>query len=290
MENLNTAQSFPLPKVNLRSHLRALYIAARSGWRRYWRYPLNAASSILEPIAWFTPMFFLGQAFSTNGQTAGFAAYAGTGDFMSFVLLGSILNSYISSVFWGMGYALKVEMDSGVLESNWMSPLPRPLLLVGRSLHSILITTITSVASVLIAGLLFGFEIISSNLLPAIATVLPMLIGLYGFGFAFAALVLLMRDANTLVDVGSFLVQFFSGAQFPVTVLPRWLLAISMALPLTYGFDAMRYFLLGTFTLLPLRQEITLLIVFMVLMIAFGLWVLKKLDRHVRVKGTIGTH
>ena len=37
-----------------------------------------------------------------------------------------------------------------------------------------------------------------------------------------------------------FLVQIFSGANFPVTVLPKWLLPIALALPLTYGFDAIR--------------------------------------------------
>jgi len=28
-------------------------------------------------------------------------------------------------VFWGMGLSLKTEMDTGVLESNWMLPVPR---------------------------------------------------------------------------------------------------------------------------------------------------------------------
>ena len=53
---------------------------------------------------------------------------------MSFVLVGTVLASYIASVFWGMGYALKSEMDSGVLESNWLTPIPRPLMLVGQTL------------------------------------------------------------------------------------------------------------------------------------------------------------
>ena len=98
-----------------------------------------------------------------------------------------------------------------------------------------------------------------------------MLIGLYGFGFAFAALVLLLREANTLVDVSNFLVQLVSGADFPVTVLPRWLLPLALAIPLTYGFDVFRAHLIQTRTLLPVPVEVGLLVVFMFAMIAFGL-------------------
>ena len=127
-------------------------------------------------------------------------------------------------------------MDSGVLESNWLTPIPRPLMLVGQTLASLAITTVNCAVMLLLAWLLFGFQL-SGNLLAAALPLLPMLVALYGFGFAFASLVLLMKDANTLVDVSNFLVSMLSGSQFPVSVLPRLLLPLSLALPLTYGFE-----------------------------------------------------
>lgn len=117
-----------------------------------------------------------------------------------------------------------------------------------------------------------------------------MLLGLYGFGFAFAAIVLLMREANTLVDVSSFLVQGFSGSNFPVQSLPSWLIPVALALPLTYGLDAVRGWLLETQTILPLRVEIALLIVFMFVMLWFGSWVFYRVERRVRTLGTLGQH
>jgi ABC-2 type transport system permease protein len=85
-------------------------------------------------------------------------------------------------------------------------------------------------------------------------------------------------------------VQIFSGTNFPVNALPRWLLPISLALPLTYGFDATRGWLLGTRTILPLEYEIVLLVVFMFVMIFLGLHAFKALERRVRVLGTLGQH
>jgi len=278
-----------LSKPHWRSHWRALMMIARKDWYTYWRYPLNAVSAIIQPIIWLTPVYFMGQAFSVNGQALGFAGYSGTTDYMSFILLGSALSNFISSVFWGMGYALKNDMDAGVLESNWLAPLPKPLLLVGRTLTSLLVTTLTSLAMLLVAGLIFGFRP-TGNAMAAFLTAVPMLIGLYGFGFAFSALVLIMREANTLVDTSNFLVQIFSGADFPVNSLPRWLLPVALALPLTYGFDAVRGWLLGTRTLLPLSTEVLILVVFMFVMIALGLWAFRVLERRVRMRGTLGQH
>jgi len=282
-----TVQSLSCPTFS--SHLHALYWVARNDWIRYWRYPLNAVSLVLQPLIWLTPMYFMGQAFSVNGKAVGFAAYSGSADYMSFILLGTVLNNFIQAVFWGMGFSLKEDMDMGVLETNWLSPIPRLLLLTGRTFTNLAITTLTSSAMLLVGALIFGFRP-TGNVLAALLTVLPMLAGLYGFGFAFAALVLIMRDAGPMVDMSSFLLNTFSGSSFPVNALPRWLLPISLAIPLTYGFDAVRGWLLGTRTLLPIWLEIILLVAVMFVMIALGVMAFRALERRVRGLGTLGQH
>ena len=279
----------PLSQPTLSSHLRALYALIRKDWKQYWRYPLNAVSSVFQPLIWIAPVYFMGQAFSVNGKALGFSQYSGTTDFMSFILLGTVLESFINAVFWGMGYALKNDMDSGVLESNWLTPIPRLLILVGHSVTNLLVTAITSLGMLLLGGMVFGFNA-SGEVWQALLPILPMMLGLYGFGFAFAAVVMLIREANTLVDVSSFLVQIFSGSNFPVNALPRFLLPVALALPLTYGLDSVRAHLIGTKTILPLPWEMFLLIVFMVVMLWIGTTAFKSLERRVRTLGTLGQH
>ncbi|MCE9644466.1 MAG: ABC transporter permease [Chloroflexi bacterium] len=278
-----------LSQPSLSSHLRALYALIRKDWKQYWRYPLNAVSSVFQPLIWIAPVYFMGMAFSVNGKAIGFSQYSGTTDFMSFILLGTVLESFINAVFWGMGYALKNDMDSGVMESNWLTPIPRLLILVGHSVTNLLITAITSLGMLLFAGLVFGFHT-SGDVMQAMLPIIPMMIGLYGFGFAFAAVVMLIREANTLVDVSSFLVQIFSGSNFPVNALPKFLLPVALALPLTYGLDAVRSLLIGTQTIMPIRLELVLLIVFMFVMLWIGIVTFRSLERRVRTLGTLGQH
>jgi ABC-2 type transport system permease protein len=278
-----------LSQVSWRSYLRAVLAIAKKDWLTFFRYPLNALFRVVEPIAWLTPVYFLGKSFAGPAGNTGFAAYTGTTDYMSFILIGAVLANYIAAVFWGMGYSLKLEMDSGVLETNWMAPIPRPLLLAGQTLANLAITTVNSAGMLLLAGLLFGFRP-TGNVLAAGLTLLPMLVALYGFGFAFAGLVLLMREANTMVDVSNYLISMLSGSQFPVSVLPRLLLPISLALPLTYGFDAVRALLIGSTPLLPVAYEIAILLAFMCVMVPLGYLVFKLIERRCRRLGTLGQH
>jgi len=282
-------KSAQLSKVSRKSYLRAVLAIARKDWLHFFRYPLNALFRVIEPIAWLTPVYFLGRSFAGPSGSSGFAAYTGTADYMSFILIGAVLASYIAAVFWGMGFALKNEMASGVLESNWMAPIPRLLFLAGQTLASLAITTINSLGMLALAWLLFGFQI-SGSLASAALVLVPMLVALYGFGFAFAAIVLLLREANTLIDVSNYLISMLSGSQFPVNVLPRFLLPLSLAIPLTYGFDAVRGYLLGTRTLLPIEQELAILALFMVVTVPLGYLIFKRIERRCKQLGTLGMH
>lgn len=278
-----------LAHMSWRSHVRAVLAIARKDWLHFIRYPMSALFRIIHPIMSLTPAYFLGKSFATANGNTGFAAYAGTQDYMSFILVGVVLANYISAVFWGMGFSLKNEMDSGVLESNWMVPLPRPLFLIGQTVASLLITTLNSAGVLLLGWLFFGFEV-TGNLVPAVLVALPMLIALYGLGFAFAALVLLMHEVNTLVDISDYVVPILSGSQFPVQVLPRYLLPFALMLPLTYGFDAVRHYLLGSTTLIRIEYEIGILLAFMGLMAVAGYAIFTRIERRVKTLGTLGTH
>lgn len=278
-----------LSQPNSASHFRALFAIVRKDWKQYWRYPLNAVSTVLQPVIWLAPVYFMGKAFSINGEALGFAQYSGTSDYMSFLILGAILGNFVNAVFWGMGYALKNDMDAGVMESNWLAPTPRLLILIGRSLTNLFVTAVTSLGMLIVCKFVFGFRP-TGDVLRAVTAIVPMLVGLYGFGFAFAGLVLIMREANTMVDLSSWIVQVFSGADFPVTILPKWLLPISLLIPLTYGLDAARGLLLKTNTLLSIGAEVTLLIIFMFVMLWFGSWIFYRVERRVRTLGTLGQH
>lgn len=277
-----------LAEPTWQSHVRAVWAIAVKDCISFVRYPLNAAFRAIEPAVWLTPVFFLGKSFGSGGQS-GFAAISGTSDYMAFIVLGAVLSNYVSAVFWGMGFGMKNEMSAGTLENNWMAPIPRWLYLVGQTLSSLIITTFTSASMLILVRLLFGVRI-TGDVLAAFTAIIPMLVALYGFGFAFGAMVLLVREANTMVDVTNFVVMLFSGSFFPVQVLPRYFFPIALALPLTYGYDAVRGHLLKAHTILPIPYETLILVMFMLVMAPLGYGIFRRIDRKCRIEGTLWMH
>ncbi len=272
-----------------RHWLRAMGAIFRKDFKVFFRYPLNAVMRVVEPIMWIAPALFLSRAFQVGGVNAGFADFTGTTDYVGFLMVGGIVSSYLSAVFWGMGFALKNEMDTGVLESNWLTPVPPIVQLIGRSLFNVAHTLVNTLVIAIAVYLLFGFEL-AGRVLPAIVTLVPLLIALYGFGLGLAALVLVSNNANTFVDIGNFLIGMLAGTNFPVTVLPRPLMIISLALPITYAYDVFRGLLLGTRTLMPIPHEQALLTALILVTVVPGYFVFTRIERWCRELGTLARH
>ncbi|HBK59452.1 MAG TPA: ABC transporter permease [Firmicutes bacterium] len=273
----------------LRRQFRVIGAISRKDFLIFLRYPANAVMSVIEPIMWLAPTYFMGQGFSVNGEAVGFAGFTGTSDYFSFVMLGMFMSSYISAAFWGMGFSVQEDMTLGVLEPNWVTPASRVSLILGRSVMMLLLTTINSIVVLAAGAVLFRVNL-TGNVLAAVITMLPMLIALTGLGLGIAGVVLSVRRAGTAIDISNWAVTQLSGATFPVSVLPRPLLAVALALPTTYGFDAVRSILLGTKTMLPLKAEIGIMLASMVGMCAAGYAVFKAFERRCRRQGLLGTH
>lgn len=272
-----------------KTYLLAIEAIIKKDAKIFSRYPVNAIFRVIEPIMWIAPVYFLSRAFQVNGENIGFSQYTGTTDFMAFLVIGSIVGSFVSSVLWGMGFSLKSEMDAGVIESNWLTPIPLWVQLIGRSIFSLIITTINSLTTAFLIWILFGFNI-GNGIGEALITLIPMLIALYGLGFGIAALVLITNNANNIIDITNFALNVLSGESFPVTVLPRGIMAVSLALPITYGYDAIRGILLETNTLLPLHIERWILIGFMIVGVFVGYKILVRTEKHCKTMGNIGFH
>lgn len=269
--------------------MRVLLATVRREWLVFLRYPMNAVMRLVEPVMWLAPVYFLGMSFTSGGRLPGFETTTGTSNFLSFVLLGGIVGSYISAVFWGLGFAVKQQMDEGTLEAVWLTPNSRLWLLVGRSLFGVLITGLNTVSVLTMAHFLFGFTA-GGPLGPALLVLIPTVVALYGFGFSYAAIVLFAREANFLTDTGSFLVQVLCGVNFPVTALPRALMVIGLALPVTYGIDLMRVLVLGTRPLVAVPIAVAILLVSAAAFVVVGIRSFAAMERRVRAAGTAGMH
>ena len=251
----------------------------------YFRYPLNILNSILIPLYQFLiPGLLLGATFAVGGRAVGLQSTAGTGDVAGFLFLGAFAMSFSYGIFWAVSRTLTAEMVNGTLEASWLTPTPRELFPLASSAASLLLAPVVGTVLLLLGSLLFGAHYLLTILagLPYLAI---MAVGLVGMGYVVAAMVLALKQAGFLVDMMGYLAAIGSGAMFPVTILPRWLELVTLALPTTLTLDVLRAHALGTSTLLPATAENAAMAATAIAWLALGRWVFLRTERRLRVSG-----
>jgi ABC-2 type transport system permease protein len=205
--------------MGLRESLRAVWATAAYTLRVRLRYPFDTVMWFLNLLIWLPPLYFLGRAFEVDGRLPGFAAHAGTDNYAAFLVVGWVAAGFVYAAYWGVGFSLYEEMIGGTLEALWLMPAPRWTLLVGRSVHMLVTTTVQS-AVVLAAAHALGVRF-TPDALRAVWVLLPALVALYGLGLAVAALVLVAKHPGELVDLMSYGMNLVSGDRMPVASLPK---------------------------------------------------------------------
>lgn len=255
----------------------------------YFRYPVNVIMTLFEPLMWLAPFYFMGISFSDKGRVSGFEAYTGNSDFIGFLVVGFMISTYVGTVFWSMGFSLKEEMRQGVLESNWSAPVNRITLLISKCIFQFCAATFEIILTGIVCYFAFGFRI-TPDILKFLLFLVPGIIGMLGIGLGISSLVLLAKDANPIIDLSNSTFAALSGSYFPVKVLPKYFIFISMMIPLTYLYDSSRAILVGQTTLMPLKSELIILLVSMVILFALGSWIFMRVEKKCRRLGILGTH
>jgi ABC-2 type transport system permease protein len=271
------------------ARLGALGAVFKKNALEYVRYPMNLFFGLVMPIIWFLPVYFLIVSFTPDGASAGLEAWVGESSFFTYLPMGLMVSYVIMTIFWNMGFALKRLMDIGMLETIWSCPVPRMLYVIGESLFSMARMAVELVLVLVVYRYLYGFVVPVSIVNSAILFV-PFLALMYGFGIAFASLVLLVKDANTMVDTSSFLISGITGTQNPPQVFPRFLIGIALAIPITHFIDLLRFRTLGIEPLVDPAIELTVVLVAAVVFPIMGTVSFTAVERRSRRLGNLHVH
>jgi ABC-2 type transport system permease protein len=163
-------------------------------------------------------------------------------DAMQSPLLGYMVWFFGMKAVDHMAFMIQDEASTGTLEQMYMSPAPLLVIMIGRSIGTILVAAvqaaIVAVAIVLIVRLPVTID------LRAIVVGAPIfaltMVGLFGFGFVVAGLSLVFKRTGTVMNMLQTALLYFSGVLLPLERLPEGLAAVARTLPSTQGIVVMR--------------------------------------------------
>jgi ABC-2 type transport system permease protein len=169
---------------------------------------------------------------------------AGQGDYIQFLAPGVIAMTVLfTSMFSGI--ELIWDRQFGFLKETLVAPVPRLLIMVGRTLGG---ATVGLIQGLIVVGicLLAGFRVTNFAMLPMAFVYLALTALLFtALGTAVASV---LSDFQGFQLIMNFLVMpifFLSGALFPLTNVPRAMAVIASLDPLSYGVDGLRHSLIG---------------------------------------------
>ena len=273
------------------SDLRAFGAILRREWRIFMRYPSWIIALLIWPLI-FPMMYILtGRALSGPDRTGleVFQQTTGATDFIGYIVIGTTVWMWQNIVLWDIGFTLRNEQMRGTLESNWLSPTWRFSYLLGHTGPQ-LISMLTFIGiTALEFGLLFGVKL-NGSVWMILLMMLAAIPAIYGLGFAFASLVITIKEANAFVFLIRGLVMIFCGITFPVSLLPGWMQSFAMWLPPTYLIHGMRAAAFSNAGVTELLPDLIPLILFGIFWLIVGYSAFVLMERRARRTGAIGQY
>ena len=250
-------------------------------------YPVIFVFWTIFPFFWFIPFIFQGQAFVGGLQSASFEQFAGTPDYIPFIVIGAILNGYVLTSLYGVGESIRREAYRGTLDYLLSSPCNKAFILIGKAMSQSINGTMYAVIQFVVAILFFGVEMTVNVIMPIVLIIFLLILGLYGISLMLAAVSLQFKQAHDLAHTLEYVFYVFTPVRYPLQSLPFWAQVLGKFLPLTYALVAVRSIMLLKQDVLAIYQEIFLLLVVDIALIFLGFYLFNWMEKRTKSSGTI---
>jgi ABC-2 type transport system permease protein len=208
-----------------------------------------------------------------NVQTTG--AVEGNFSYFDFVAPGIMAMTVMMSVMTGLPAAISHERELGTLDGMMVAPINRLSVILGKTLAQMTRGILQGVLILVLSMVLFGVTVHGSILL----VFALLLLGVFSFVGLGVVLTSFAKDQETAVMMMTtimFPMMFLSGVFFPLEQMPWFMQGIAKFLPLTYVADALRKVMVLGASIPEITPELSILIVFGVVMIAIAVPVFKR--------------
>lgn len=275
----------------LTADIHALWAVVRREWTIFVRYPSWIISLVIWPVIF--PMGYILTARALSGVDGSglttFQNNTGLNEYVGYIAVGTMIWMWQNIVLWAVGYSLRNEQMRGTLESNWLSPTWRFAYLLGSSIPQM----VSMLMLMLVSGLEYAFLFqvdFSGSLWLTLLVILAAIPSVYGLGFAFASVVITLKEANAFVFLVRGIVMIFCGITYPLAILPEWMQSVAQWLPQTYIIHAVRTAALSTEGFSAIAFDLKMLVLFGLFWLALGYFLFNMMERRARQTGAIGQY
>jgi ABC-2 type transport system permease protein len=198
---------------------------------------------------------------------------------LGYLLVGTIGVILWQSNLWASGYAIEQERYEGTINSLFLTPASRAAVVSGYALGSVFFTILPNTIVIGALALLMNIQTNVHDPLAVFVSVLALSVATYALGFALAGVFVLSRRANLLANFLQSPIYLLSGMIVPISALPGPMRLLADVFPLSAGMNALRQSLLAGAGLGAIAGDLTRLISLSAVLMIFGLFMLRRVER-----------
>ena len=266
-------------------HARASYAFMERNWnlvKRYWGWEVvwlfySVTNSLSVSYIGLGMEVLTGNAANVNGRFLVF-----------YLLIGTLVWRYLSSIFYWVTEVIAIERWEGTIEYTLMAPVPRLVHMVGHTTFAMIYSLITTGVILAITVLLFDLDMSRANLLGSLAVIFAGTFSFVGIGLVGAVLPLLFPERGaqmTHIIIATLLLV--SGVYYPIEVLPRAFQVMSVVSPATYVLEGCRAALIDGVGTMALWAYIWPALLLALVTVPVGLWIFGQAERYAKRHGRL---
>lgn len=267
---------------------RAVLAVAKKDLTQTLRYPTWILSMLIWPLL-FPVIYILGAVCLSGPSHSGLSAFnkaAGTTNFAAYIVVGTIVWSWINDTMWTFGTYLRDEQQRGTLEANWLCPVNKFCLLIGGGLVSFIMDVMVIIISLVEYSYLYGIKF-SGHAYNWIIVILILCPAVYGMGALFASLILWLKQTNAVVNVVRGAVMILCGISFPISIMPKFMIFIAKLIPFTYGIELSRQLMVNNESLSSASNNIFMCLLEGCVLLFLGFIAFKRTEALVKNSGSL---
>jgi ABC-2 type transport system permease protein len=250
-------------------------------WKRHWAWEVVwLVYGVVNTLA----ITFIAKQLATEGVISGRRA----NDLILFLLIGTLVWSYLSAVLDDISLVVTWERWEGTIEHTLMAPVPRVAHLIGTAVFGVLHAIVRTTLIMAIALPFFSVDLSRANWGAAAAVVCVGSLSLVELGILAGVLPLLYPERGEQM---SFMVQsvvlLISGVYYSIDTLPSWFRVASHLSPATYLLRGVRHAIIDGSTLAGEGHDTALLAVFAAVMIPLSIAVFSAAERFGKKTGRL---
>lgn len=267
------------------AELGKICVFLKRDFRMLYTYKIAFITTFLNMLITFFHLVLFGGMFAAD-EVSALDIYGG--NFISFILVGSIGWGFLWNILNSTSFSLRNEMLMGTLESILLTPTKIYTMMIAYALFGCFFGLLSIFILFFIGVVFFGFSAFASATIYTGVILILSAIMMLGIGMVFSGLTIRYKHLGQTLPLIQGVTMLFSGVYYPIDQLPTVLQPVSKFMPFYYSLEGLRLSLMSSTSNNQIYSFIIIIFLLTISFLILGVYSIRFGVKKAKKEGSLG--